>query len=253
MLEDLSAEERRLFLAINEEELPKHVAIIIDGNGRWAKERGLPRIAGHEAGIKSVGKIVKAVSQLGIQALTLFLFSTENWARPKPEIRALMRFLQDYLKREAPELMANGIVLKGIGRIDDLPKFVQRELARVTQKTRDNKGLQLNLALSYGGRAEIVDAVRKLIPEIISGRHTLQELSESFFERYLYTAGLPSPDLLIRTGGEMRVSNFLLWQLAYTEIWVTPTYWPDFKRVDLLHATLDYQKRERRFGKVVGD
>lgn len=253
MLEDLSEEEEKFVLAIDKDEMPKHVAIIMDGNGRWAKERGLPRIAGHEAGIKSAGKFSQAASQLGIQVLTLYAFSTENWARPKPEVNALMRFLRGYLKSEVSELMANGVVLRGIGRLGDLPKYVQRELARVTQKTRDNKGLILNLALSYGGRAEIIDAIRKLVPEIIEGKHELQDLDEEFFEGYLYTAGLPFPDLLIRTGGEMRVSNFLLWQLAYAEIWVTAIYWPDFKRVDLLRAIVDYQKRERRFGKIVGD
>jgi undecaprenyl diphosphate synthase len=233
---------------LKKSELPRHVAIIMDGNGRWAKKRKLPRLAGHRAGIRRVKEIVRFTGELGIPILTLYAFSVENWKRPKKEVSALMSFLKSYLKKEIKELNKNKVKLNAIGRIRDLPEPVQDALAEAKEKTGNNKGLLLNLALSYGGRTEIIDAVNTLVEN--SELRKSKKITEREFASYLYTSGIPDPDLLIRTSGEMRISNFLLWQLAYTEIWVTPVLWPDFGKKEFLQALLDYGERERRFGGV---
>lgn len=247
----LSQDESYLLSIIDKDKLPKHIAIIMDGNGRWAKEKGLPRIDGHRAGMKSVKTTVKLCGELGIKVLTLYAFSTENWTRPKKEINTLMRILHEYLSRETDELHQNNVKLYFIGRIDELPKLVQQDLKWAKEKTSNNTGLLLNVALNYSGRVDIIEAVKKLILDIENKKCKKEDINEIMFEKYLYTASLPEPDLLIRTSGEMRISNFLLWQIAYTEIYVTPTYWPDFSRKHLLSAIIDYQKRERRFGGIL--
>jgi undecaprenyl diphosphate synthase len=227
--------------------LPRHVAVIMDGNGRWAKKRNLPRVEGHRAGSKSVREIVETCGRLGISFLSLYAFSKENWKRPRKEISTLWRLLEDYLKREDKLLINNNFRLIVIGQRDEIPDSVNKELLRVEDVTKTNTRMTILLALNYGGRAEIVDATRK----IMSGRELDPDtLNEEIFSRYLYTADIPDPDLLIRTSGELRISNFLLWQIAYSEIWFTPKYWPDFRKKHLLHAILDYQKRDRRFGDV---
>ncbi|MEQ1884719.1 MAG: isoprenyl transferase [Bryobacteraceae bacterium] len=225
--------------------LPAHIAIIMDGNGRWAKRRGLPRVAGHTSGMRSVRTAVEACSQLGIKALTLYAFSVENWKRPRAEVEMLWMLLRTYLRAELPGLMQNAVRLNVIGRMEELPEQVQSELRDAAQSTSGNTGLLLNLAINYGGRAEIVDAVKRLVAEAKRGDVVVDEAAIS---ARLYTAGIADPDLLIRTSGEMRVSNFLLWQIAYAELYVTETLWPDFTRADLLRAVLDFQKRDRRFG-----
>ena len=232
--------------AINPSRLPAHIAIIMDGNGRWAGRRHLPRVAGHKAGVQAVRSTVETCAQLGIQALTLYAFSVENWKRPRTEVDMLWRLLRIYLGAELPEMMKHGIRFSAIGRLDALPGFVRAELESVIRKTENNHGLLLNLAINYGGRAEIVDAVKALVEETRSGAEV--RLDEAAIAARLYTAGMPDPDLLIRTSGEMRVSNFLLWQIAYAELYVTQTLWPDFTRAELLEAILDYQRRDRRFG-----
>lgn len=245
------SDESYLLSLIEKDKLPKHIAIIMDGNGRWAKEKGLPRVAGHRTGMKSVKTAVKLCSELGIKALTLFAFSIENWTRPKREINTLMSILREYLRKETDELHQNKVKLQFIGRTDELPESVQQILKWAVEKTANNTGLILNVALNYSGRADIIDAIKKLIADIENKKCSREDVNEVLFEKYLYTAALPDPDLLIRTSGEMRISNFLLWQIAYTEIYITPTYWPDFSRKHLLSAIIDYQKRERRFGGVV--
>ena len=240
--------EKELLKKLDRSCLPVHIAIIMDGNGRWAKMKGLSRIEGHRAGVSTVKEIVLFCNNLGIKILTLYTFSTENWKRPKVEVRALMSILRRYLRKEIEELKKQGIRLKVIGRLSELPSPVRRELENGIKATSENQGLILNLALNYGGRVDILDGVRKLVEDIQEGKCTLGDLNEELFSRYLYTSGLPDPDMLIRTAGEMRVSNFLLWQISYAEIWVTPTYWPDFHRAHLLQAIVDYQMRERRFG-----
>jgi undecaprenyl diphosphate synthase len=231
--------------AIDPARLPAHIAIIMDGNGRWARRKGLVRAAGHKAGMRSVRTVIEACVQMGIGALTLYAFSVENWKRPRPEIEMLWRLLRTYLKIELGEMMRQNIRLSAIGRLDELPAQVRAELDEVIEKTALNNGLRLNLAINYGGRAELVDAVRKLVED---ARRAPMEIDEAAIAARLYTNGLPDPDLLIRTSGEMRVSNFLLWQIAYAELYVTETLWPDFDRADLLRAILEYQKRDRRFG-----
>jgi len=226
--------------------LPRHVAIIMDGNGRWAKARGVPRLMGHRAGRESVREAVRGCVALGVEVLTLYTFSTENWNRPPSEVRALMAILRQTLRSERRELRGNNVRLRVIGRADDLPPAVTEAIEETQDYLAGCDGLLLNLALSYSGRAEIVDAVRRLIAD----RRTAAPVDEASFARYLYTAGLPDPDLLIRTSGEMRLSNFMLWQLAYTELWITDTLWPDFRRRHLFQAVADYQGRERRFGRV---
>jgi len=231
--------------AIDPDRLPAHIAIIMDGNGRWAKRRSLPRVAGHKAGIDPVRVTVETCARLGLRALTLYAFSVENWKRPRTEVDMLWRLLRLYLRAELPDMARNDIRFTAIGRIDALPDFVRAELEETVRATADNRGLRLNLAINYGGRAELVDAVKMLIED--SRRRDIV-IDEDAIAARLYTAGTPDPDLLIRTSGEMRISNFLLWQIAYSELYVTDTLWPDFNRTELLRAILDYQKRDRRFG-----
>src|SRR5271156_6332186 len=231
--------------AIDPARLPSHIAIIMDGNGRWARRRGLPRVAGHKAGIQPVRVTVETCAQLGLRALTLYAFSVENWKRPRAEVETLWRLLRLYLRAELPEMHRHEIRFTAIGRLDSLPEFVRDELDSVIRSTAGSTGLQLNLAINYGGRAELVDAVKSLVADARERNVTIDEAAIS---ARLYTAGMPDPDLLIRTSGEMRVSNFLLWQIAYAELYLTNTLWPDFTRADLLRAIIDYQKRDRRFG-----
>jgi len=243
------AKDWALAKAIDPERLPAHIAIIMDGNGRWARRRSLPRAAGHKAGIEPVRITVETCARMGIQALTLYAFSTENWKRPRPEVEMLWRLLRVYLRRELPELQRNGIRFTCMGRLDGLSEHVRQELDSTIEATAKNTGMRLNLALNYSGRAELVDAVNAIVEEARSeGRLGALHIDEQTIASRLYTAGIPDPDLLIRTSGEMRVSNFLLWQIAYAELYVTETLWPDFRREDLLDALLDYQKRDRRFG-----
>jgi undecaprenyl diphosphate synthase len=235
--------------ALEANRLPAHIAIIMDGNGRWARQRNLPRVAGHRAGIESVRTAVETCSRLGIQALTLYAFSVENWKRPRTEVDMLWRLLRIYLRRELPELMRNGIRFTCMGRLDGLPPQVRLHLENCIEATRLNTGLRLNVALNYSGRSELVDAVNAIVEDArLEGRLRDLYIDEESIAARLYTAGLPDPDLLIRTSGEKRISNFLLWQIAYAELYVTNTLWPDFRRTDLLDAILDYQKRDRRFG-----
>jgi undecaprenyl diphosphate synthase len=222
----------------------------MDGNGRWAKSRGLPRLAGHQAGVEPVRTTVRAAAELGIEVLTLYAFSVENWQRPAVEIRGLMQVLKETLKHEQKELDENGVRLRTIGREEDLPADVRRQIAKTCRALEHNDRLTLNLALSYGGRAEIVDAARKVAQEAAAGSIAPSDVTEETFARRLYAPDLPDPDLLIRTSGELRVSNFLLWQIAYAEIWVTPTHWPDFRREHFYSAIRSYQSRERRFGRT---
>jgi undecaprenyl diphosphate synthase len=242
-----------LLSQLNRTKLPRHVAVIMDGNGRWAKRRHLPRIEGHRAGITAVRETVEGCVELGIEVLTLYAFSIENWKRPPSEVNALMRLLIEYLGKELRELEDNNVRFTTIGRIQDLPASVQEELKFTIEQTRKNTGLTLNLALNYGGQIEILDAVRHVVQDIQNKKLKIEDLNTSRFNDYLYTAGFPDLDLMIRTSGERRVSNFLLWQLAYAEIYITPVLWPDFKRQHLYEALLDFQKRERRFGRVEGD
>lgn len=251
MQDESFQDESFLLSRIDKNRLPKHIAIIMDGNGRWAKERGLPRVNGHRAGMKSVKTIVKLCGELGIKVLTLYAFSTENWTRPKEEVNILMDILHRYLHREIEELHQNNVKFHFIGKTDELPQLVQQDLKRAKEKTCNNTGLLLNVALNYSGRLDIIEAVKKLILDIENKKCRKEDVNESMFEKYLYTVSLPEPDLLIRTSGEMRISNFLLWQIAYTELYITPTYWPDFSRKHLLLAIIDYQKRERRFGGIL--
>jgi len=235
--------------AIDPARLPKHIAIIMDGNGRWAERRRLPRVAGHKAGIGPVRSTVETCARLGVKALTLYAFSVENWKRPRHEVETLWRLLRYYLRQELPELQKNDIRLQAIGRLDALPEPVRAELDAAVEATANNRGLLVNLAINYGGRAEIVDAVNAVL-EMARLEGSLAELrmDEDLIATNLYTAACPDPDLLIRTSGEMRISNFLLWQIAYAELYVTETLWPDFTRTDLLEAVVAYQKRERRYG-----
>jgi len=230
--------------------LPQHIAIIMDGNGRWAKKRGLPRIAGHKAGVKTVKRIVKAAGELNIKFLTLFTFSTENWRRPKKEVSAIMGLLYKTTKKEIDELYQNNVRLITTGRIDGFSPRRKEILEKAMEKTKNNTGLTLNLALNYSGRVEILDAVRKIIKDLKKGKIDEEKIDSKLFSSYLYTKDLPDPDLLIRTSGELRLSNFLLWQTSYTELYITDVLWPDFSVSDFHQAILDYQKRERRFGGV---
>ncbi|MBP9004636.1 MAG: isoprenyl transferase [Candidatus Marinimicrobia bacterium] len=235
---------------MSQEVLPRHIAIIMDGNGRWAKQRGLPRVAGHNEGINSVREVTRECGSLGIKVLTLYTFSVENWSRPKSEVSALMTLLLHTIRNEIDELHKNNVRLTLIGHLTDLPDDPLKGLMEGVEKTSQNTGLNLNLALSYGGRVEILDATRAIAKDVLEGRIGLDDIDEKLFSDYLYTRGMPDPDLLIRTSGELRLSNFLLWQMAYTEIYVTETLWPDFRNKELLLAIREYQKRERRFGKT---
>jgi undecaprenyl diphosphate synthase len=235
---------------LKSKKLPVHIAMIMDGNGRWAKKRLLNRINGHEKGAETVRTVVRTCRQLGIPYLTLYAFSTENWQRPKAEIEALMVILKKFLQAELSEMMENNIRLRAIGQVERLPTAVRQELDDTMAATGGNTGMSLILALSYGGRAEIVRMVQEIAEKIRNGRVEPQAVTAEMIADHLYTRGIPDPDLLIRTSGEMRISNFLLWQIAYTEIFVTPTLWPDFSEDELLQILKDFQNRERRFGQV---
>jgi undecaprenyl diphosphate synthase len=241
--------EWRIATQLDPKRLPAHIAIIMDGNGRWARQRNFPKILGHKAGVDPVRTVVETCAQLGLEALTLYAFSVENWKRPRHEIEGLWRLLRIYLRRELPDLMRNDIQLLAIGRLESLPSAVHAELQHVMDKTASNRGMRLNLAINYGGRTELVDAVNAMIENARhEGNLESLEITEEAISEHLYTAGLKDPDLLIRTSGEMRISNFLLWQIAYSELYVTETLWPDFTRMELLEAISDYQNRDRRFG-----
>jgi undecaprenyl diphosphate synthase len=238
--------------SINPEKMPRHIAIIMDGNGRWAQQRSLPRVAGHKQGVESVREVVKACRETGVSVLSLYAFSRENWNRPKWEVKALMQLLSRYLKSEIEELKKNGIALRVIGNLEELPEKLHSQLLWAIDQTKDNKDMILNVALSYSGRAEIIMAVRKMAEAIQEKALSMDDVSEKTFEGFLYTHDLPDPDLLIRTSGEYRLSDFLIYQTAYTEIYVTPTLWPDFRKKHLLTAIQEFNKRERRFG-LTGD
>jgi undecaprenyl diphosphate synthase len=228
--------------------LPTHVAIIMDGNGRWAKQRGLPRIEGHRHGAESVRAVVRAAGEVGIKYLTLYAFSVENWNRPKAEVDALMRYLERYLKSETPDLDRHNVRLEVIGQLYRLPEGVQNQLRKSIEALTDNNGLTAVMALSYGGRTELVDAIRAIAAKVQGGKLDPDEIDERVISEHLYTKNIPDPDLLIRTSGEMRVSNFLLWQISYAELVVTPTLWPDFRRAQFFEALEEYARRHRRFG-----
>jgi undecaprenyl diphosphate synthase len=231
--------------------IPRHIAIIMDGNGRWARQRGLPRVEGHRRGERSVRNIVEYCGELGVEHLTLYTFSAENWRRPEEEVAAIMRLIEFVARREIGELHRKGVRLRVLGRIHELPQSLQDELYRDMALTRENTGLNLNLAINYGGRAEIVDAARRLAERAALGLLRPEEITEETLARELYYPDMPDPDLLIRTGGEMRLSNYLLWQVAYSEFWVTPVLWPDFSPEHLRQAIRSFQSRERRFGAVL--
>jgi len=235
---------------IGQEKLPRHIAIIMDGNGRWAKNKALSRISGHLKGVNAVREVVTACRELGIKVLTLYAFSIENWKRPAEEVNALMGLLKEYLQKECEEMLQNNIRLNAIGRLSDLPPDVQATLQETIKQTEHCDGMILNLALSYGGRSEILHAVQGIVSDLKKDKIKPEEITVQRFSQYLWTHGLPDPDLLIRTSGEFRISNFLLWQIAYTELYVTDTLWPDFDQRELSKAIADYQSRERRFGLI---
>ncbi|MDP6922847.1 MAG: isoprenyl transferase [Lutibacter sp.] len=230
--------------------LPQHIAIIMDGNGRWAKSKGKPRVFGHKKGVSAVREIVEACSEIGISYLTLYAFSTENWNRPQFEVNTLMTLLSTSLRKELKTFQENHVRLNTIGRLESLPEKAQKELREVTQKTKNNTGLTLTLALSYGGREEIVKVIQNISEKVVNNHLRTEEIDEKIINNHLYTFSLPDVDLMIRTSGEKRISNFLLWQLAYAELYFTDTLWPDFGKTDLLGAIINYQQRERRFGKI---
>ncbi len=241
--------EEGLLKLIDENRVPRHIAIIMDGNGRWAGMRKLPRVEGHRAGIESVQDIIESSARLGVDVLTLYAFSIENWKRPKREVNTLMALLKKYIGRELYNVKKNNIRFQAIGRIRELEESVRNELQRATNETKDNTGMLLNVALNYSGRAELVDTFNRMFDELKqNGNRVL--IDEDVISRFLYTSGVPDPDLLIRTSGEMRISNFLLWQIAYSEIYITSTFWPDFRRKHLLEAILEYQQRDRRYGAI---
>src|SRR5271165_4397639 len=245
----VTPEEARLLEKLDLQRLPRHLAVIMDGNGRWAQKRHLPRIAGHRSGTQTARSTIETCARLKVEALTLYAFSVENWRRPKTEIDFLMQLLREYLRREMPLIQKNDIRMKFLGRTDELPQGVQDDVRDAVEQTAGNKGMVLCVALNYGGRAEIVDAVNAILAEQ-NGHASRAAITEESLSRHLYTSGLPDPDLLIRTSGEMRVSNFLLWQIAYAEIFVTDTLWPEFNRARLLEALVEFQKRERRYGGI---
>lgn len=241
-------EETELLNSLEPSKLPAHVAIIMDGNGRWATKRGLPRGIGHRAGVESLKEIVSTCSQLGIRYLTVYAFSTENWKRPADEINILMDLLVEYLEKELEELHHQKVRINALGRLEELPPSPLAALKRAISKTCENEGLVLNLCLNYGGRTELTEAITNICQEVMGGALKAEEIDEKVVGSHLYTKGMPDPDILIRPAGELRISNYLLWQLAYTEFWLTDTLWPDFRRLHLLQALADYQRRKRRFG-----
>ncbi|WMJ82032.1 isoprenyl transferase [Clostridium sp. MB40-C1] len=230
--------------------IPKHIAIIMDGNGRWAKEKKLPRTFGHKAGVETIRDIVKECSGIGVKYLTLYAFSTENWKRPAEEVNTLMSLLVEYLKKEVSELNKENVVVNNIGDTSKLPKICQLELNNAFELTKNNSGLVLNLALNYGGRNEIIYSIKEIAQKIKEGKLDVEDIEESIINQHLYTANMPDPDIIIRTAGEQRLSNFLLWQCAYSEFWYTNVKWPDFKKQDLQKAIYDYQNRDRRYGGI---
>ncbi|RLE02352.1 MAG: isoprenyl transferase [Candidatus Aminicenantes bacterium] len=239
------SKEEELLLRIDFDRLPQHVAIIMDGNGRWARQRNLPRVEGHRAGAKSVQEAVETAARLGISYLTLFAFSKENWKRPRKEVNTLWRLLEEYSKKQDKVMLENNLRLKVIGEREGIPPRTRRELERLEKLTAQGERMTILLALNYSGREEIVHACREIVRQNLLRS---DEIDEETITKFLYTAGIPDPDLLIRTSGEMRISNFLLWQMAYTELWITPVLWPDFRKIHFLEAVLEYQRRERRFG-----
>src|SRR3954467_5840041 len=247
-LADPGSPEELLVRRLDLDRLPRHIAIIMDGNGRWAKSRGLPRVEGHRAGVASVRETVETAARLGLEVLTLYAFSVENWKRPRFEVWTLMNLLKEYVRREREALAENAIRFNVLGRWEELDPSVVRELRATVEATRHCRGLSFNIALTHSGRGSLGDACRRIGADWAAGKRA--DIDEESIGRYLYTSGQPDPDLMIRTSGELRVSNFLLWQIAYSEIWVTQTLWPDFRRRDLYEAILDYQRRERRYGGV---
>ncbi|MHB1106573.1 MAG: isoprenyl transferase [Lutibacter sp.] len=243
MMEDFKSQ-------INADNLPNHIAIIMDGNGRWAEMKGKPRVYGHKNGVTSVKEVIEGCREIGVNYLTLYAFSTENWNRPKMEVRTLMALLVSSLRKELNTLVKNNIKLNTIGNIENLPEKAQVELAEVVEKTKNNTSLTLTLALSYGSREEIVNVIRNISKKVVNNQIELEEINENIINNHLYTFSLPDVDLLIRTSGEKRISNFLLWQIAYAELYFTDTLWPDFRKENLFNAIIDYQQRERRFGKT---
>jgi undecaprenyl diphosphate synthase len=237
-----------IYDVLDQDRIPKHIAIIMDGNGRWAQKRGMPRALGHRAGAEALRNIVRAASDIGVQVLTTYAFSTENWRRPTEEVNLLMNLIADYLDSEIEEMNDNNVQMRFIGKLDELPHKVQDKIVKSQQRTANNTGLILNLAINYGGRAELVHAVQIITNKVLAGELAPNEVNAELISQHLYTAGLPDPDLLIRPSGDLRLSNFLLWQSAYTELWLTDTKWPDFTANHLVQAIQDFQKRERRFG-----
>lgn len=237
-------------ISLDMENMPKHIAIIMDGNGRWAKKRKLPRTMGHKAGVETIRRVLKEADRLGVRYMTLYAFSTENWKRPKEEVGALMKLLVQYLKQEINELHKNGVRIRVLGDISMLPQECIDEIERAKEKTRFNTGITMNIALNYGGRNEIIRGIKNLVKDVQDGNINIDNIDEKMFEDYLYTKGIPDPDIIVRPSGEQRLSNFLLWQCAYSEFWYSNICWPDFKEKDLHQAIYDYQKRDRRFGGI---
>lgn len=242
--------KQKLEKSIDKDNIPKHIAIIMDGNGRWAKQRKLPRTMGHKAGVETIRRVIKESHVLGIKYLTLYAFSTENWKRPDDEVSALMKLLVDYLRSELAELNKNEVVIRVLGDVKKLPKDAQKEIIEAIEVTKNNKGIVLNIAFNYGGRDEIIRATKLVAKEVKNGNLDIEDIDENIFEKYLYTNGTPDPDLIIRPSGEQRISNFLLWQCAYSEFWYSNVCWPDFKEEHLYEAIYDYQNRDRRYGGV---
>jgi undecaprenyl diphosphate synthase len=242
--------KKNIEIVLDKENIPQHVAIIMDGNGRWAKKRNLPRTMGHRAGVEAIRRVLKDAKEIGIKYLTLYAFSTENWKRPYEEVSALMKLLIEYLKKELDELNKNDVVIRISGDINNVPKNVQEEIIKAVKLTKDNKGVVLNLAFNYGGRDEILRAVKNITEDFKNGEIGVDEITEEAFSNYLYTNNMPDPDLIIRPSGEQRISNFLLWQCAYSEFWYSDIYWPDFNEEHLHKAIYDFQHRKRRYGGV---
>ena len=245
-----SKNNEELNIEIDEKNIPQHVAIIMDGNGRWAKKRNMPRTMGHKAGVETIRRIVKEADRLGIKFITLYAFSTENWKRPKDEVSALMNLIVEYLKRELDEMHRNNVKIKSMGDLTKLPDKCRKALEDAFEKTKDNTGVVLNIALNYGGRDDIIRGVKSLVKDVQEGKLSIDDINEGMFNDYLYTKNIPDPDLIIRPSGEQRISNFLLWQCAYSEFWYSNVNWPDFSEKDLQKAIYDYQNRDRRYGGV---
>ncbi|SHJ91089.1 isoprenyl transferase [Paramaledivibacter caminithermalis] len=244
----MKSNKEKMIVDLDKDKLPKHIAIIMDGNGRWAKKRNLPRIAGHRAGVEALRGVIKTSSDIGIKYLTLYAFSTENWKRPAEEVKGLMELLVLYLRKEIGELHNNNVKINIIGDISKLPSKAISEIDKAVNLTSNNKGLNVNIALNYGGKSDIIHAVKGICENVLDNNLQIEDICEDTFSKYLYTRGIPDPDLLIRTSGEQRISNFLLWQIAYSELWFTKVYWPDFTSEHLIEAIHDFKHRKRRFG-----